>query len=158
MFRTLRSSKPLARLRHRFFFLLGFYFYFYSVETPTFEKYSVGCYSVFFNYKKYSVLQLLGFMKFQKSTRLFLLGFDFLIKKYSVRVYSVMFLLGFQFLIKKYSVGVYSVIRLFAKSTRLRFTRLLPSFYESTRLSQSHWLRSQYVDGGGVFRTNSMAS
>ena len=38
------------------FFLLGFYFYFYSVETPIFEKYSVGCYSVFFNHKKYSVV------------------------------------------------------------------------------------------------------
>ena len=47
-------------------------------------------------------------MNFQESTRLFLLGFCFLIKKYSVEVYSV--------------------IRFFTRSTRLRFTRLLHFF------------------------------
>ena len=92
------------------FFLLGFYFYSYSVETPIFEKYSVGCYSVFFNYKKYSVLHYSVLLIFRKVLGYFLLGFGFLIKKYSVRVYSVMFLLGFDFLIKKYSVGAYSVM------------------------------------------------
>ena len=82
----------------------------------------------FFKSQKVLGFALLGFVNFQKSTRLFLLGFCFLIKKYSV--------------------GVYSVIRLFAKSTRLRFTRLLHFFYESTRLSQSPWLRAKNVDRG----------
>ena len=40
-------------------------------------------------------------------------------------LYGRLFLRGFEFLIKKYSVGVYSVIRFFAKTTRLRFVRLL---------------------------------
>ena len=97
---------------HRFF-LHGFYFYFYSVETPIFEKYSVGCYSVFFNHKKYSVLHYsvlwilkkysvicTRFLLFdQKVLGWSLLGYLSFCKKYSVKVYSVI-----AHFLRKYSV------------------------------------------------------
>ena len=57
------------------------FLYFYTVETPTFEKYSVGCYSKFLITKS-TGFELLGFMIFEKYLLIFLRGFGFLIKKY----------------------------------------------------------------------------
>ena len=114
---------------HRlFFYSFYFNFYFYSVETPTFEKYSVGCYSVFFNYKKYSVLLYSVFLIFRKVLGYFYSVLAFWSKSTRLEFTQLCFSHIFEkYLIAFYSVGensqkvlgfFYSVLTFFKKSTR----------------------------------------